>query len=101
MVFLEQYFFHKAMKTNAFSILLFPRASNSNENRCFFNTFARQSFKKAMKAKADSMLLLPRVSKSNEGLVFFILLAPSCHAQAGSKLAAFDGRSCAGLCELV
>ena len=27
----------KAMKTNAFSILLLPRASKNNENRCFFN----------------------------------------------------------------
>ena len=39
----------KAVKTNAFSILVLPRASTSNENQCFFNTFAPQSFKKQCK----------------------------------------------------
>ena len=34
------------MNINAFSILLLRRASKSNENTCFFSTFAPQSFKK-------------------------------------------------------
>jgi len=35
----------KAMKTNAFSIIVLLRASESNENQCFFNNSAFQSFK--------------------------------------------------------
>ena len=36
----------KAMETNGFPILFFPKASKSNENKWFSNTVAPQSLKK-------------------------------------------------------
>ena len=53
------------MNTAAFSIIVCPKASKSNENLWTLNTFAPKG-SKAMNINSFSMLVLPKASKNNE-----------------------------------
>ena len=66
----------KAMKTNGFPILFLPKASKSNENQLFSNTFPSQSFKKQWKHMVFQYFSFPKLQKAMKTNGFPILFLP-------------------------